>query len=68
MMLTTHATARLPIGAPAGLLHDPVRLDPEFAARFAAGLSCKRNGMGMVASENNAQDSIQHLAPVGEYS
>ncbi|MFJ6416668.1 hypothetical protein [Paeniglutamicibacter sp. NPDC091659] len=67
-MLTTHATARLPIGAPAGLLHDPVQRDPEFAARFASGLSCKRNGMGMVASENNAQDSIQNLAPVGDYS
>ncbi|WP_411731898.1 hypothetical protein [Paeniglutamicibacter sp.] len=66
MMLTTHATARSPFGAPAGLLRDPAVLDPEFAARIAAGLSCKRNGMGMVASENNAEGSIQGLAPVGD--
>jgi hypothetical protein len=66
MMLPTHATARLPFGAPASPLHDPALSDPELAARTAVGHSCKRTGMGMVASENNAESSGQDFAPVGD--
>ncbi|NKG21034.1 hypothetical protein [Paeniglutamicibacter terrestris] len=61
-MLTTHATARLPFGAPAGQTPDPAVLDPEFGPRTAARHSCKRTGSGMVASENHAEDSIRSLA------
>ncbi|MFL4475052.1 hypothetical protein ACIPVK_13735 [Paeniglutamicibacter sp. MACA_103] len=66
MLPTIHATARLSTGAPAGLLQDPAVLDPGCAAGFAAGLSCKRTGVGMVASENHAEDSIQSLTPHGD--
>ena len=66
MLPTTHATARLPFGAAAGPLHDPAALDPEFAVRIAAGLSCKRTGLGMVASEKTAEGSFRDLAPAGD--
>ncbi len=62
-MLTTHATARLPFGAPAGLLQAPAVLDPELGPRTAERHSCKRTGSGMVASENHAEDSIRSLTP-----
>ena len=32
----------------------------------ASGLSCKCDGMGMVASENNTANSVQDLAHDGE--
>ena len=65
MTLTTHATARLPIGAPSGQLQDPALRDPEFADRDDA-LSCKRNGLGMSAAENDATHATEDLAPHGD--
>ncbi len=66
-MPPTQATARLSIGASAGLLHDPALLDPWFAAHRAPGLSCKRNNLGRVDSENNAAGSTLCPAPVGDH-
>jgi hypothetical protein len=65
MTLTTHATARLPLDAPSGQLRDPALRDQEFAARDDV-LSCKRNGLGMSAAENDAPHATEDLAPLGD--
>lgn len=65
MTLTTHATARLPLDAPSGQLRDPALRDQEFAARDDV-LSCKRNGLGMSAAENDATHATEDLAPLGD--
>ncbi|OIH84597.1 hypothetical protein BLJ79_10710 [Arthrobacter sp. UCD-GKA] len=66
MTPTTHATARSPFGAPAGLHRESALRSPGNAEHRTAGHSCKRTGLGMVASENNAKSLFQGIAPVGE--
>ena len=57
-MLPTHATARLPIGVPAGPLHDLALLDPEFAARRPwALLQVRRHGNGRLGEQHGGLDS-----------
>ena len=65
MTLTTHATARLPLGAPSGQFLDPALRERKLAARDDV-LSCKRNGLGMSAAENDATHATEDLAPLGD--
>lgn len=66
MTPTTHATARSPFGAPAGLSRESAQRNHRLAVRRAEWLSCKCAGLGMVASENTVKAPLQGLATVGD--
>ena len=66
MTPTTHATARSPFGAPAGLPRESALRSRGNAEHRTAGHSCKRTGLGMVASEKTAEGSFRDLAPAGD--
>ena len=66
MTPTTHATARSPFGAPAGLPRESAQRNHGPAVRCAGWLSCKRTGPGMVASENTVKAPLQGPAAVGD--
>ena len=65
MTPTTHATARSPLGAPAGRPRESAQRNHGTAVRRVLWLSCKRAGPGMAASENTVKSPLQGLAAVG---